>query len=428
MRVAFVCLGCKLNFSETSTWAREFVAGGHERVGEKAEADLYVINTCSVTAHADKKCRQTIRQLKKRSPDAKIVVTGCYAQLQPGEVLGIEGVDLVVGAEQKPHLYVLVGRMMAPPTLPADLKPVSAEMRSFGCQPEQIQSFFPAYSSGDRTRSFLKVQDGCDYRCSYCTVPLARGKSRNISIQELVKQAQILADEGVKEVVLTGVNTGDFGRSTGESFLDLLKALAAVQGIARWRISSIEPNLLTEEILAWIAQTPSFMPHFHIPLQSGSDAILARMGRRYTSAVFAQRLAQIRHYLPQAFIGVDVIVGFPGEDTEAFAETYTLLERLSPSFLHVFPYSKRPNTSAAGFPQQISELIKRERVSRLNLLSDRLYTAFCIANEGRSEEVLFEAVERGGMMSGFTRNYIKVWRPYEKSKIGAIISVVLSKK
>ena len=428
MRVAFVCLGCKLNFSESSTWAREFVVNGHERVDEKAEADLYVINTCSVTAHADKKCRQAIRQLKKRAPGAKIVVTGCYAQLQPGEVLDIEGVDLVVGTEQKPRLYALVSQIMEPHRLPSDAKPVPAEARSFGCQPEQIQSFFPAYSSGDRTRSFLKVQDGCNYNCSYCTVPLARGKSRNIPIQDIVKQAQILAHEGVKEVVLTGVNTGDFGRSTGESFLDLLKALAAVPGIPRWRISSIEPNLLTEDILAWIAQTPSFMPHFHIPLQSGSDAILAKMGRRYTRAVFAQRIAQIRHYLPQAFIGVDVIVGFPGEDAAAFDQTYSLLEQLAPAFLHVFPYSKRPNTPAADFPQQVPEPLKRERVQSLSRLSDRLYAAFCAANKGRSEEVLFEAAERGGLMSGFTRNYIKVRRPYEKSKIGEIISVVLSEK
>jgi MiaB-like tRNA modifying enzyme len=428
MRVAFICLGCKLNFSETSTWAREFVSAGHERVDEKAEADLYVINTCSVTAHADKKCRQAIRQLKRRAPEAKIVVTGCYAQLQPGEALGIEGVDLVVGAEQKPQLYALVSLMMAPPILPAEALSVAPKTRSFGCRPEQIESFFSAYSSGDRTRSFLKVQDGCNYHCSYCTVPLARGKSRNIPIQDLVKQAQILANEGVKEVVLTGVNTGDFGRSTGESFLDLLKALAAVSGIRRWRISSIEPNLLTEEILAWIAQTPSFMPHFHIPLQSGSDRILAKMGRRYTRALFAQRIGQIRHYLPQAFIGVDVIVGFPGEDAEAFAETCHLLETLVPSFLHVFPYSKRPNTPAAGFPQQVAEVLKRERVNLLTQLSDRLYAAFCAAHWGRAEEVLFEAAERGGMMSGFSRNYIKVHRPYEKSKIGEIISVILSEK
>ena len=392
---------------------------------------MYVINTCSVTAHADKKCRQAIRQLQKRAPDAKIVVTGCYAQLQPGEVLDIEGVDLVVGAEQKPNLYILASALWQQPwrfTLPEKGSISSARPQSFGCQPEQIASFFPAYSSGDRTRSFLKVQDGCNYHCSYCTVPLARGKSRNISIQELVKQAQILADEGVKEVVLTGVNTGDFGRSTGENFLDLLKALATVQGIRRWRISSIEPNLLTEEILVWIAQTPCFMPHFHIPLQSGSDRILASMGRRYNSALFANRLAQIRQYLPQAFIGVDVIVGFPGEDAEAFAETYTLLEQLAPSFLHIFPYSKRPNTPAAGFLQQVPEATKRERVSRLSRLSDRLYAAFCAQNEGRSEEVLFEAAERGGMMSGFSQNYIKVQRPYEKSKIGEIISVILSEK
>jgi len=378
-------------------------------------ADLYVVNTCSVTAHADKKCRQAIRHLHKMAPDARIVVTGCYAQLNAKDVFAIEGVDLVVGTEEKPELFALADTLL------------KKEQGGCCCALEGgIQSIFPAFSSGDRTRSFLKVQDGCDYHCTYCTVPLARGHSRNIPVATLVQQAHVLAQRGVKEIVLTGVNTGDYGKSTGETFLDLLKNLAAVQGIRRWRISSIEPNLLTLEMLEWIAQTPPFLPHFHLPLQSGSNPILAQMGRRYTRELFAERVAQIRTLMPYAFIGVDVIVGFPGEGEAEFLETYTFLEQLSPSFLHVFPYSCRPHTPAASFPDQVPEAEKRDRASRLTRLSDRLYAAFYEQNRGRTEEVLFEAKERGGMMSGFTRNYVRVERPFRREMIGEIVCINIS--
>ena len=411
-RVAFICLGCKLNFSETSTWAREFAAHGYERVSERMLADLYVVNTCSVTEQADKKCRQAIRHLRKIAPEAHVVVTGCYAQLKADEIWAMEGVDLVVGTEKKAELFVLADALFR-----------GGKGGCFYTPAEEISTIFSAYSSGDRTRSFLKVQDGCDYHCAYCTVPLARGASRNIPISLLVDQARILAAQGVKEVVLTGVNTGDFGKSSGESFLDMLKSLSTVAGIRRWRISSIEPNLLTSEILEWVAQTPSFLPHFHLPLQSGSNQILAQMRRRYNRELFADRVAQIRALMPFAFIGIDVIVGFPGEGEAEFEETYTFLEQLAPSFLHVFPYSRRPNTPAASFPHQISHEVKRQRVTLLTQLSDQLYSSFYERNRGREEEVLFEAKEKGGLMSGFTRNYLRVERPFEKELIGEVVKM-----
>ena len=413
-RVAFLCLGCKLNFSETSTWARTFVEHGYERVSERASADLYVVNTCSVTEQADKKCRQAIRHLHKIAPHARIVVAGCYAQLKANELYLMEGVDLVVGTAQKANLFQLAHTLM-----------MQGQSGCFNTPIEETTSLFPAYSSGDRTRSFLKVQDGCDYHCAYCTVPLARGASRNIPIAQLVEQARTLAKEGVKEVVLTGVNTGDFGKSTGESFLDLLQHLAAVEGILRWRISSIEPNLLTHQIIDWIANTPSFLPHFHLPLQSGSNKILAQMKRRYNQALFADRVAYIKLLMPHAFIGVDVVVGFPGENEEDFLQTYHFLERLAPSFLHIFPYSRRPNTPAAALPNQVPQEVKKERVKRLAQLSDQLHTAFYELNRGRKEEALFEAKERRGMMSGFTRNYVRVERPFQKELIGEIVDVVI---
>ena len=413
-RVAFVCLGCKLNFSETSTWARAFVEHGYTRVSEREVADLYVVNTCSVTEQAEKKCRQSIRHLRKIAPDARVVVTGCYAQLKAAEIYAMEGVDLVVGTNQKADLFRLADTLME---------------QGFGgsfCGPAtETAAMFPAYSSGDRTRSFLKVQDGCDYHCSYCTVPLARGPSRNIPVSQLVAQARMLEAGGVKEVVLTGVNTGDFGKSTGESFLSLLKNLAAVEGIPRWRISSIEPNLLTLEILEWMAATPSFLPHFHLPLQSGSNKILAQMRRRYHRELFAERVGQIRAIMPYAFIGVDVIAGFPGEDVAAFEDSYTFLEQLAPSFLHVFPYSRRPHTPAASFPNQLTQEVKKERVKRFTQLSDRLYAAFYEQNRGRTEEVLFEAKEKGGLMSGFTRNYLRIEQPFHQELIGEIAEVVV---
>lgn len=418
-KAAFITLGCKLNFAETSTFARAFAAAGYEEVRPGADVDIVVINTCSVTEHADKKCRNLIRRLHKTAPDATIAVTGCYAQLKPEEILAIEGVDLVVGAESKNDLVRL--------TLAAD-----RGKHGYSCQIEDVASFFPAYSSGERTRSFLKVQDGCDYHCSYCTVPLARGHSRNIPIAELVAQAREIAAEGILEVVLTGVNTGDFGKTSGESFLALLQALEAVQGIERYRISSIEPNLLTEEILRWIATGTKFLPHFHIPIQSGCDRTLKAMHRRYTARQFEEKIALIRDILEtpeerytRVFFGIDVIVGFPGETEADFEETYRLLERVRPAFLHIFPYSRRAGTPAAERPDQVQESVKTARVQRLEALSDRLHADFTAANAGRRAKVLFESTMKGGKMFGYTDNYLRIERPYDKNLIGKIVEIII---
>ena len=418
-KAAFITLGCKLNFAETSTFARAFAAAGYEEVRPGADVDIVVINTCSVTEHADKKCRNLIRRLHKTSPDATIAVTGCYAQLKPEEILAIEGVDLVVGAESKNDLVRL--------TLAAD-----RGKHGYSCQIEDVASFFPAYSSGERTRSFLKVQDGCAYHCSYCTVPLARGHSRNIPIAELVAQAREIAAEGILEVVLTGVNTGDFGKTSGERFLALLQALEAVPGIERYRISSIEPNLLTEEILRWIATGTKFLPHFHIPIQSGCDRTLKAMHRRYTARQFEEKIALIRDILEtpeerytRVFFGIDVIVGFPGETEADFEETYRLLERVRPAFLHIFPYSRRAGTPAAERPDQVQESVKTARVQRLEALSDRLHADFTAANAGRRAKVLFESTMKGGKMFGYTDNYLRIERPYDKNLIGKIVEIII---
>ncbi len=413
-RVAFVTLGCKLNYSETSSLAREFVSHGYEKVSSAKEADVYVINTCSVTEHADKKCRQAIRKLNKQNPDAIIAVTGCYAQLKPNELLEIEGVDLVLGADQKANLFVKV----------SELKNKGAS-KAFSCMIQTVETIFPAYSSDDRTRSFLKVQDGCDYKCTYCTIPLARGKSRNQPIEEIVNEAHEIAAKGIKEIVLTGVNTGDFGRTTGESFYELLKKLNEVEGIERFRISSIEPNLLTKQMIEWISTGSKFLPHFHIPLQSGSDKILSLMKRRYNTTLFRERIEMIRTYIPFAFIGIDVIVGFPGESEEDFMTTFNFLNEIKPSFLHIFPYSKRADTPAAEYDNQVKECDKTSRVERLSKLSDKLYNDFCKSNSGREEEVLFESTQKGGKMFGYTRNYIRVEREYKRELIGEIVKVSL---
>jgi threonylcarbamoyladenosine tRNA methylthiotransferase MtaB len=399
-RVSFHTLGCKLNFSETSALARQFEAGGYVRwVGRGA--DVCVVNTCSVTEHADKKCRNLIRRLVRENPGALVVVTGCYAQLKPEAVAAIEGVGLVVG--DKNQLFDSVaGRAMRP-----------------------ARAFFPAYSTGGRTRSFLKVQDGCDYHCSYCTVPLARGASRNIPIAEIVAQAREIAAEGQREIVITGVNTGDFGRTTGESFIELLRALDGVEGIERYRISSIEPNLLSDEVIAFTAASARFQPHFHIPLQSGSDRILALMKRRYTTAKFAERVAKVRESMPEAFIGVDVIVGFPGETEDDFEQAYSFIEELGPAFLHVFPYSARPGTPAAAMADQVPAQVAAARAARLGALSTRLHGEFCARFEGRPVRVLWESTERDGMMSGFTENYVRVRAPWDASKVGTVEDVVL---
>jgi threonylcarbamoyladenosine tRNA methylthiotransferase MtaB len=378
-----------------------------------------VVNTCSVTEHADKKCRNLIRRLHKTAPAAKIAVTGCYAQLKPQEVLAIDGVDLVVGSGQKGELVRLA---------------LGGQQGSFGysCEIDAVESIFPAWSSGERTRSFLKVQDGCDYHCAYCTVPLARGKSRNIPVAELVAQAHEIAAQGIVEVVLTGVNTGDFGKTTGESFLSLLQALDAVPGIERYRISSIEPNLLTEEILRWIATGTKFLPHFHIPIQSGCNRTLKGMHRRYTAEQFEAKIALIRDILEKpeerytrVFFGIDVIVGFPGETDEDFEETYQLLERVRPAFLHIFPYSRRAGTPAAERKDQVQESVKTERAARLQALSDRLHAEFTAANAGHPAKVLFESTMKGGKMFGYTENYLRIERPYDKNLIGKIVEITI---
>ena len=326
-RVNFHTLGCKLNFSESSTLAREFERGGFVRVAPDAEADICVINSCSVTEHADKKCRNLIRKLHRRNPGAIIAVTGCYAQLKPQEIAAIEGVDIVLSNNDKGMLYKRVVELSG-----------KGRAQIYSCDTESLTSFFAAFSSGDRTRAFLKVQDGCDYKCAYCTIHYARGGSRNMPIADLVAEARQIAAAGQKEIVITGINTGDFGRTTGERFIDLLRALNEVEGIERYRISSIEPNLLTDEIIAFCAASPKFQHHFHIPLQSGSDKILGLMRRRYTTARFADRIAAVRALMSDAFIGIDVIVGFPGETEEDFRTTYDFLEELKPAFLHIFPF------------------------------------------------------------------------------------------
>ena len=365
-RVSFHTLGCKLNFSESSTIAREFERGGYLRVEPSAQTDVAVINSCSVTEHADKKCRNIIRKIHRRNPNAIIAVTGCYAQLKPEEIAAIEGVDLVLGNNDKGDLYQRVEALSQ--------ERDAAEV--YRCSYEQIDRFFAAYSSGERTRSFLKVQDGCDYKCAYCTIHYARGASRNMPIADLVREAEEIAAAGQKEIVITGINTGDFGRTTGEKFIDLLKALDSVEGIERYRISSIEPNLITDEIIEFCAQSPKFVPHFHIPLQSGSTRILQQMRRRYTADKYRERIAKIRELMPDSFLGVDVIVGFPGEGEEEFLETYKLLEDVGASFLHIFPFSVRPGTPAVDMPNKVQSRISTERVSRLEELSDRLHKAF----------------------------------------------------
>jgi len=413
--VAFYTLGCKLNYAETSSYEREFVANGYDVVPPSSPADVYVINTCSVTEHSDKKDRNIIRRLRRQNPAAIIAVTGCYAQLKPDEILRMDGVDVVLGAEYKGRLFAEVSDVVE-----------KGSGRAFSCEVNEIRSFFPAYSSGERTRSFLKIQDGCDYYCTYCTVPLARGHSRNMPIAALVAEAERIAAAGMKEIVLTGVNTGDFGKTTGESLLDLLKALDAVKGIERYRISSIEPNLLTEEILSWIAAGTKFLPHFHIPLQSGCDEVLKRMHRRYTTAMFREKIQMIRSLMENVFIGIDVIVGFPGETDGMFRETCTFLEELHPAFIHIFPYSVRRNTPAAMMGAQVPEPEKERRVQVLEELCARFSADFRLANVGRQAKVLFESRERGGMMSGYTENYIRIERPYDADLIGQISEVQIS--
>lgn len=413
-KVGFYTLGCKLNFSETSTIAREFEAGGFVRARQGETADVYVVNSCSVTEHADKKCRNIVRRIVRTNPDAIVAVTGCYAQLRPQDLAAIDGVDLVIGNNDKGSIYERVSALGA-----------KRKASVHTCEAGELTNFFAAFSTGDRTRSFLKVQDGCNYHCSYCTIPLARGASRNLPIADLAAEAQRIAAQGQREIVLTGINTGDFGRTTGEPFIDLLRALDRVEGIDRYRISSIEPNLLADEIIAFCAASPKFMHHFHIPLQSGSDRILGLMRRRYTTARFAERIAAVRRLMPDAFIGIDVIVGFPGETEADFRTTYDFLARLEPAFLHIFPFSERPGTPAVDLPGKVPPSVATQRVAELEGLCERLHGAFCARAEGTEDTVLFESTRRDGMMFGFTGSYRRVKVPYDRSKVNAVCRVKL---
>ena len=473
MKIAFVTLGCKLNYAETSTYERGFVAAGLEPVGWRDGADVFLVNTCTVTETANRKCRSEIRKLHRLNPSAPIFVTGCYAELKADEVAAIEGVVRVFRASEKaavvPETLAKLG--VAPSNEPAGTpsnEPAGTEP-SFSAKFDGIDHFcgsassdiFGAYSSGERTRSFLKVQDGCDNFCRYCTVPYARGRSRNIPICEAVRMAREIAASGIREVVLTGVNTGDFGRTTGESFLDLLKALNEVDGIDRYRISSIEPNLLTEEIIEWIASGTKFQPHFHIPLQTGCDELLAAMGRHYTTAEFAAKIAYVRRVMEGAgvssaaaqhgdastapaaqhgagatapeheagrlpvFFGIDVMVGLPGETPELFEKTYRFLEQLRPAFLHIFPYSKRPGTPAAVMSGQVAPEVKTERAARLEALCEKLHAEFVERCKGMRATVLWESREKDGTMGGYTDNYIRVSRPFDPARVNTLEEIIL---
>jgi threonylcarbamoyladenosine tRNA methylthiotransferase MtaB len=413
--VSFHTLGCKLNFSESSTIAREFERGGYLRVEPSEPTDVAVINSCSVTEHADKKCRNIIRKIHRRNPNAIIAVTGCYAQLKPNDIAKIEGVDIVLSNNDKGDLYKRVVELQN-----------RGNVEVYSCSVEGLTRFFAAYSSGDRTRSFLKVQDGCDYKCAYCTIHYARGSSRNMPIADIVEEAKEIAAAGQKEIVITGINTGDFGRTTGEKFIDLLRALDEVEGIERYRISSIEPNLITDEIIEFCAQSPKFMPHFHIPLQSGSTKLLGMMRRRYTAERYKERIARIRSLMPDTFLGVDVIVGFPGEGEEEFMETYNLLKEVGASFLHIFPFSERPGTPAVDMPNKVQSSISTERVSRLEELSNELHRTFSDRYIGTEREVLFESTDRSGRMYGYTDNYLRVSAEYDIQRINTICRVKLN--
>lgn len=412
-KAVYYTLGCKLNFSETSTIGRMLQEAGVRTARRGEQADICVVNTCSVTEVADKKCRQAIHRLVKQHPGAFVVVTGCYAQLKPDTVARIEGVDLVLGAEQKKDLMKYLG----------NLRKRDGAGEAHASELKDIRSFAPSCSRGDRTRFFLKVQDGCDYFCSYCTIPFARGRSRNGSIASLVEQARRAAEEGGREIVLTGVNIGDFGKSTGETFLDLIRALDGVEGIERYRISSIEPNLLTDEVIDFVAASRRFMPHFHIPLQSGCDEVLRLMRRRYDTALFAGKVERIRRTMPDAFIGVDVIVGTRGETEEYFDRTRRSLEGLDVTQLHVFSYSERPGTQALKIAHAVAPDEKHRRSRCLLELSEAKTQAFYERHIGLTMPVLLERSKPGTPMHGFTPNYIKVEVPHDDALDNCVVRV-----
>ena len=414
--VAIHTLGCKLNFSESSTIVRQLEKNGFTRVDFTEKADIYIINTCSVTDNADKKCRNTVKGVLKQNPNAYVVVIGCYAQLKPKEISGIPGVDMVLGAAEKFNMIEYLH------SLEKETKAIVHNKNI-----KETQDFVPAYSMGDRTRSFLKVQDGCDYFCSFCTIPLARGKSRNVSIQETVAKAKEVASKNIKEIVLTGVNIGDFGaiQDYNETFYDLLVELDKVEGIDRFRISSIEPNLLSDEIIDFVAQSNRIVPHFHIPLQSGNDEILTKMRRKYLSSLYEERISRIKSKMPNCCIGVDVIVGFPGESEEHFLSTYDFINSLDVSYLHVFPYSERNNTTAKKLPNKVSKSEKTDRAQRLRILSAKKKRHFYESQISKTMSVLWEEENHGGkLMQGFSENYIRFEAPYDSNKVNKIDQLI----
>ena len=423
-KAAYFTLGCKLNFAETSTIGLQLKEHGVTTAEKGEVADICVVNTCSVTEVADSKCRQTIHKMVKQHPGAFVVVTGCYAQLKPQVIADIEGVDLVVGSEQKGQIVELIMKELSneEPKLKSD---TNKKGIAIAVPTKDIRSFAPSCSHGNRTRYFLKVQDGCNYYCTYCTIPIARGRSRNGSVASMVEQAQQVAAEGGKEIVITGVNIGDFGHSTGETFFDLVKALDAVEGIERYRISSIEPNLLTDEIIEYVAQSRAFMPHFHIPLQSGSDEVLKLMHRRYDTALFRYKINKVKELMPDAFIGVDVIVGTRGERPELFEEARQFIESLDVSQLHVFSYSERPGTKALEIPYAVKPEVKHERSQVLLSLSEQKTKAFYEKFMGTVRPVLLEHAPKGRQMHGFTDNYIRVELPNREELNNQIVSVRL---
>lgn len=415
-KVAFHTLGCKLNFAETSAIARSFADAGYGRVELEAQPDVVVINTCSVTDQADKKCRNIVRRAMNANPQAFVAVIGCYAQLKPNEIATIPGVDLVLGANEKfnlpQHIQSLSGKTDHGKVIAGHIK--------------ETKTFVPSFSTGDRTRTFLKVQDGCNYFCAFCTIPLARGRSRSANIQETVAQAEEAVRSGAKEIVLTGVNIGDFGTDHDQNLLGLIQALDRVDGVERYRISSIEPNLLTDEIIDFVAKSQRFVPHFHIPLQSGNDEILKAMRRRYLTHDYTQRIERIRSRMPDACIGVDVIVGFPGESDAHFETTYNYLNELPVSYLHVFTYSERANTTALRIDDVVPPAVRSERNQRLRILSNKKKRAFYQAQLGSERQVLFEAGDGGQEMFGFTENYVRVEHPFNASLINTVQTVQLT--
>lgn len=413
--VAFYTLGCKLNFAETSTIGRQMMDAGFEKVPFTGSADIYVVNTCSVTDHADRKCKKVVAEALRYNPDAYVVVVGCYAQLKPEEIAAIPGVDMVLGAAEK---FNLVGNLHSLTKEP--------KARIHNTPVKEVNVFIPGFSEGDRTRTFMKVQDGCDYFCTFCTIPLARGASRSANIADTVEKVKQVSAGGIGEVILTGVNLGDFGVTHGEDFFGLIKELDEIDTVQRYRISSIEPNLLSDEIINFVANSRRFVPHFHIPLQSGSDELLRRMRRKYESPLYQSRIERIKQLMPDCCIGVDVIVGFPGETEEEFLKTYRFLNELDISYLHVFPYSERANTTARKMQGKVLQRTRNERVEMLRILSEKKKHAFYASQIGKSKTVLFESEEKNGYMFGFTENYVRVKAVYDPLLVNELVKVELT--